>query len=159
SVKFAEREAAAKALQAIGPLAVEALRKVAAQSKDLEVRRRAMELVDGIENSLGQLVIDYQAYGLPLPAKDAKLVRYQAGGGGLTISTVNGVTTKTQHPVAYSIGFLIRPGPNKARPTILAGTFESEARPKAKITVLEPEHASAHDIAGWVRESWRPLAL
>src|SRR5262249_11119100 len=64
SKKFPEREAAAKALEAIGPPAVEALRKTD-HSKDPEVRRRVSMLLDAIENSLEQLVIDYQAFGLP----------------------------------------------------------------------------------------------
>src|SRR5262245_51375117 len=79
SKKFGEREAANKALQAIGPPAVEGLRQAAAQHKDPEVRRRISQLLNVMENSLEQLVVDYQAYGLPLPPKDAKLVWLKIG--------------------------------------------------------------------------------
>src|SRR6267378_3168921 len=42
---FAEREAATKALEAMGEPALDALRRAAAKSADAEVRRRAKELI------------------------------------------------------------------------------------------------------------------
>ena len=48
SATFAEREAAAKALEAIGTPALEALRKAASTSDDAEVRRRAGQLVKAV---------------------------------------------------------------------------------------------------------------
>src|SRR5947209_1606691 len=42
---FAEREAATKALEAMGEPVLDALRRAAAKSKDAEVRRRAKELI------------------------------------------------------------------------------------------------------------------
>jgi formylglycine-generating enzyme required for sulfatase activity len=48
SEKFAEREAAGRALEAIGTPALEALRKAAAESEDAEVRSRAGRLVETV---------------------------------------------------------------------------------------------------------------
>jgi WD40 repeat protein len=52
SPKFAEREAATAALDAMGSKALAALRKAASSHDDAEVRRRAGQLVDGIEQRL-----------------------------------------------------------------------------------------------------------
>src|SRR3954471_24098822 len=62
SPKFAEREAATEALKAIGEPAVEALRKVAAQSSDAEVRRRAQQLVKEIEDRVCVEVRRFQGH-------------------------------------------------------------------------------------------------
>jgi len=50
SPRFAQREAAAKGLEAVGEGALDALRKAAGGSKDPEVRRRAGLLVEAIES-------------------------------------------------------------------------------------------------------------
>jgi WD40 repeat protein len=52
SPKFAEREAATKALEAIGEPAIDALRRAAATSEDAEVRRRARQLIKVIEDRI-----------------------------------------------------------------------------------------------------------
>jgi WD40 repeat protein len=52
SPKFSEREAATAALDALGGKALAALRKAAESHADPEVRRRAGQLVDGIERRL-----------------------------------------------------------------------------------------------------------
>ena len=65
------REAASRALDAIGLPARDALRKAAAESKDPEVLRRAKRLAEVIENRLDTLLAVYQEYGLPLPPQDA----------------------------------------------------------------------------------------
>src|SRR5260370_36046898 len=49
SSRFAEREKAQKALEEIGLPALDALRKAAAESKDMETRRRAADLVAKLE--------------------------------------------------------------------------------------------------------------
>ena len=49
SSRFVQREKAQKALEAIGLPALEALRKAAAESKDMETRRRAVDLVTRME--------------------------------------------------------------------------------------------------------------
>jgi len=102
SKEFSERETATRQLEKIGPPAMEALRAAATGSKDPEVRRRAAAVAAVIENTLEQLVIDYRSLGLPMPPKDAPLVRYEAGGGGL----VNG---KVQ-PKVYGLAFLLKTG-------------------------------------------------
>jgi hypothetical protein len=115
SDEFSQRDGASRQLEKIGPPAVEALRAAAASNKDAEVRRRAADIVAVIENTLEQLVIDYRALGLPLPPKDAKLVRYEAGGGGL----VNG---KVQ-PKWYGLAFLLKSGTKTESATLLRGPF------------------------------------
>src|SRR5438552_1961107 len=50
SPKFAEREAATKALEGIGEPALDALRKAAAKGEDPEVRSRAKQLIKIIED-------------------------------------------------------------------------------------------------------------
>ena len=74
SKQFKEREAANKALLAIGYPALEALRKAAAHDNDAEVRARSAALVRQIENQFDTLAADYRAFGLPLPPRGAKLV-------------------------------------------------------------------------------------
>src|SRR5262249_35590345 len=54
SSKFDEREAAAKALEAVGEEALEPLRKAANRSEDAEVRRRASELATLIQRQTFQ---------------------------------------------------------------------------------------------------------
>src|SRR5437899_10233783 len=50
--KFHDREAAGKALEAIGPEALVALQKAASNNDDEEIRRRAILLVDSLEQQL-----------------------------------------------------------------------------------------------------------
>ncbi|SRR5579875_2738533 len=52
SDRFAEREAASKALDAIGEPALQALKKVATESADAEVRQRAKSVVESVESRL-----------------------------------------------------------------------------------------------------------
>lgn len=52
SNSFAEREAASKALDAIGEPALEALRKASQTSDEVEVRRRAKQVVESVEARL-----------------------------------------------------------------------------------------------------------
>src|SRR5207248_4057880 len=115
SAECAQREAATRALDKIGRPALAALRAAAEKHANLEVRRRAKGLVEKLENSLEQLLEDYRAYGLPLPPKDAPLVRFVSGGGG----KVNGV----EQPPNYSLGFLLRAGTKTEPPDILGGTL------------------------------------
>src|SRR6266513_1438016 len=62
SLKFAERQAAAKALEDIGEPAVEALRRAAANSEDAEVRRRAKQLIKAIEDRICVEVRRFQGH-------------------------------------------------------------------------------------------------
>src|SRR5436853_7002627 len=60
SQRFAERETAAKSLDAISYPALNALRNAEARDKDLEVRRRAAVLILRIENHLDALAVEYR---------------------------------------------------------------------------------------------------
>jgi hypothetical protein len=66
--------------------------------------------------SLDELLKAYRSFGLPLPPKEAKLVRYKSGGGGL----VNGEV----QPKRYGLAFLLEPGTSTKRPTFLLGVLK-----------------------------------
>jgi hypothetical protein len=119
SADFQERRAATQSLEAIGRPALAALREAADKNANAEVTRRAKGLVEKIENGLEQLLEDYKSYGLPLPPKDAPLVRFESGGGG----KVNGVV----RPLEYSLGFLLKPETKRASPKVLLGTRREHA--------------------------------
>src|SRR5215831_14592627 len=82
SENFQERQAATRSLGAIGRPALAALREAVDKNTNAEVTRRAKGLIEKIDNGLEQLLEDYKSYGLPLPPKDAPLVRFTSGGGG-----------------------------------------------------------------------------
>lgn len=130
SKNFAEREKATKALEGIGFPALDALR-AAAKSKDNETAQRAARLVAIIENGFDQLLADYRGYGLPLPPKDAKLVKFVSGGGGI----VNDEIT----PLTYFFGFLLQPRTKDKPPLLLVGTQELPLDPGTKFQVVEPK--------------------
>src|SRR5262245_53452280 len=109
SSDFRAREAATKALTAIGFPALQALRK-AAKGDDPEVARRATRLIESIEQGLDQLLADYRGYGLPLPPENAKLVRFGSGIGHI----IDG----KRMPPTYFLGFLLQPG-TKDKPPLL----------------------------------------
>jgi hypothetical protein len=135
---FDEREAAGRELTKIGVPAMEALRAAAAGSKDAEVRRRAADIAAEIENTLEQLLIDYRSLGLPMPPKEAPLVRYEAGGGGL----VNG---KVQ-PKVYGLAFLLKAGNEKEPWVLLQGTFERETPWDPKAQEVKPDPDAVKDL-------------
>ncbi len=140
SPNFDKREGATKALNAIGLPALDALRK-AAKSDDAEVARRAFRLVQILENSLDQLLVDYRAYGLPLPPANAKLVRFESGGGG----TVNG----QRMPPTYMLGFLLESA-SKDKPALLfVGTQQHRCYYCTQADVVEPNRAAAKDFNTW----------
>jgi WD40 repeat protein len=62
SPKFAEREAATKALEGIGEPAVEALRRAADKSKDAEIRRRTSLVIKAIEDRVCVEVRRFQGH-------------------------------------------------------------------------------------------------
>jgi hypothetical protein len=127
---FREREAATKALAAIGFPALEALRK-AAKDDDAEVAQRASRLVEAIEYGLDQLLTDYRGYGLPLPPEEAKLVRFESGGRYY----LNG----NLMPPTYFLGFLLRPGSNDNPALLLVGTQEIRLDAHETTEVVEPK--------------------
>jgi hypothetical protein len=151
---FQQREAATRSLETIGRPALAALREAAEKHADAEVRRRANGLVEKIKNSLEQLLQDYKSYGLPLPPKDAPLVRFRSGGGG----TSNGV----EQPPRYSLGFLLKEGTKEEPPDILRGTFRYQPAWNPPIVLLDPVTATVPEIDGWAKDAGHdllPLAI
>ncbi len=73
SPKFAEREAAAKRLEAIGEPALESLRK-ATQSQDAETRRRAQAVLDAIGKRVSIIRLTVQPMAAPKPALKYQLL-------------------------------------------------------------------------------------
>jgi hypothetical protein len=70
-------------------------------------------LGDGPKAALPELLKLYTELGLPLPSKDAKLVRYEAGGGGI----VNGL----MQPKRFALAFELKAGTKTEPPTLLRG--------------------------------------
>ncbi|HYV38952.1 MAG TPA: hypothetical protein VE988_24925 [Gemmataceae bacterium] len=137
SKQFKERDAADKALERIGYPAIEALRK-AAKSSDAEVANRAARLVGILENSLDQLLVDYRDYGMPMPSKDAKLVKFESGGRYI-------VNDKLMPPT-YSVGFLLHPETKDSPASLLVGTKEVRLDLQTPVEVIEPKPGNAKII-------------
>lgn len=135
---FDQRKAATKELERIGQPALGALRTAAARHKDAEVRRRAGRLVEVLENRLDALIVEYRDLGLPLPPKEAKLVRYESGGGGI----VNG---KVQ-PKRYALAFLTKAATRTEPPHFLLGTHVWSPSWNPAIRVVAPEPAAVRGL-------------
>jgi hypothetical protein len=86
--------------------------------------------------SLDELLKLYKDLGLPLPPKDAKLVRYETERD----ETVNG---KTKSKTYYYLAFQIRPGSPTEGPLMLDGHDEirrdPESRPREVVLKRERE--------------------
>ncbi len=91
--------------------------------------------------SLAELLKLYQEVGLPLPPKNAKLVRYATGGQGF----INGVPQPPEH----SLAFLIEPNGAQKEAALLSGThlFEEWKPPQWKI--VEPTATAALETPGF----------
>lgn len=144
SANFQEREAATRALDAIGYSALPRLREAAAGASDAEARRRAKRLVEAIENQLESLLHAYKAYGLPVPPAESPLVRFEAGGGG----KVNGVV----QPIEYSLAFQLAPATADQGPELLRGRLRYRTWSGASCTVLDPTRATPEQIKAWLTE-------
>jgi hypothetical protein len=129
---FQKRQAATRSLGAIGRPALAALREAADKHDEAEVRRRAKGLVETIENSLENLLEEYKAYGLPLPPKDAPLVRFGSA--------------------KSSLGFLLKPGTRNEEPEVLGGVERYRISVDTPLSILQPERATIPEIDGWIRE-------
>jgi hypothetical protein len=143
---FAEREAASRALEAIGLPARDALRKAVAESKDPEVLHRARRLVELIENRLDGLAVVYREYGLPLPPPKARLVRYVTGGGGTTV-IIRGwsITTQVQ-PLEYTLAFEAEPATKSEGPCLLRGTTRWRPGADTELQEVTPDPAALANV-------------
>jgi hypothetical protein len=88
--------------------------------------------------SLDDLLKQYQALGLPMPPKEAKLVRYEAGGGGI-------VNRKVQ-PKVYGVAFQIKAGTETESPCLLRGVYEWQPSWDAHAQELAPEPTALKDL-------------
>jgi hypothetical protein len=88
--------------------------------------------------SLNNLLKEYETLGLPLPPKDAKLLRYEAGGGFI----YNGKLK----PKTYSLAFEIKPGTKTDRSTVLIGIHEAQIRWDPREQAVKPEPAAIKDL-------------
>jgi hypothetical protein len=132
---FEEREAAQKALEKIGPRALEALRAAASKSTDQEIRGRAAKLVASIEQGIDSLLVIYRDYDLPLPPKGAVLVKYW----------------RTDQPP--EVAFLVKKGREENPPLLLKRDKEFEIHPEHTITPLSPKDVSGKDLAKMIRST------
>jgi hypothetical protein len=136
SPTFAERERATQALEKVGVPALPALRE-AARKADPEVRRRANDLVERIENSLEALASTYREYGLPVPSAETPLILcttpYSAGESHLAI--------------------LLRPGDGQSPQELLQGFLRVRFGPgtKVKRTPLNPPALSDTETEALLR--------
>jgi hypothetical protein len=88
---------------------------------------------DEAKPDLAALLVLYKELGLPLPPRDAQLVRFEVGGG----YSVNGGPFI---PNKDELGFLLKPGSKTEQPTLLVGTSTWQLDPvvKPKWTVIQP---------------------
>ena len=80
--------------------------------------------------SLDALLKDYQGFGLPLPPKEAKFVRFEYAA----------------HK-SYSLGFEVKPGTKTAHPILLAGTFEWQPYWDPHTQEVKPEPDTLNDFS------------
>ena len=132
---FTERQAATKSLEAIG-IPCKSLGR-ATGSDDAELALRARNLVTIIENSLDQLLAEYRRYKLPLPPKDALLVRFESGG--------HTVIDRKLVPT-YSLGFLIEQGSSDNLPLLLVGTKEYRLDSRQPFKIIEANPANLRTL-------------
>jgi hypothetical protein len=142
SENFQERQAATRSLEAIGRPALAALREAVLKNDDVELRRRAEGLVEKIENSLEQLLEDYTSFGLPLPPKDASLVRFRDGDFG---------GKDDRRP--YSLGFILPSTKKSEARRILNGTSSQELGEHVRVLPLDPTNPSPDEIETWAGEA------
>ncbi len=88
--------------------------------------------------SLDDLLREYQTLGLPVPPRKAKLVRYEAGGGGI-------VDRKVQ-PKVYGLAFEVKQGTKTEHPFLLRGTLEWQPRWDPHTREVDPEPAAIKDL-------------
>jgi hypothetical protein len=139
SSDFQEREAASKKLEAIGVPALGALRRATGSGGDLEIRRRAEQLISRIENSLDGLLAAYRAHGLPLPPPHARLVSYREGG-------VTVVNRKVQ-PVVNHLAFEIELASKTEGPTFLHGPHRRKPTGSVDIREVAPRPDAVEKVA------------
>ncbi len=145
SKNFSEREVAFKSLDVIGQPALKALHQAEVSSNDTEIRRRAKELAESIENRLDNLLAVYREYGLPFPPERAQLVRWGSVEGGL----VNG---KLQ-PVTFSLSFILKAGTEECPPILLDGTWKLEMSYNPKVILFDPAKASVKDVDALLKDT------
>jgi hypothetical protein len=87
---------------------------------------------------LDALLKEYEAFRLPPPPRDAKLVRFRVGGGAI----INGKV----EPPEYSLAFLVKPGTDTEPPTVLRGVSQFQQLGPAGPREVEPEPAAADDV-------------
>jgi hypothetical protein len=153
SENFQERQAATRSLEEIGRPALAALREAVDKNTNAEVTRRAKGLIEKIDNGLEQLLEDYKSYGLPLPPKDAPLVRFTSDGG-----RANG----GRLPEIYSLGFLVKADTKWETAKILMGPRPSVWGSKGHTILDDPAKAKPQEIEAWAedaREAWLLLAI
>jgi hypothetical protein len=143
SDNFAEREEAAKALVAIGHPALAALRHASAHHPDLEVRLRAKRVAGEFENTPAALLAAYLDYGLPLPPKDAQLVR---------------ATWSHEPHLAFA------PGPKAPTPDPSSGEYVPLPWPAGDYgwgdaPFVDPDRATPREMDEWVRADCLPSLL
>jgi hypothetical protein len=151
----AEREVAREKLFALGEAARDAVRKATSDS-DANIAAHAKEILAVLDQyaRLDELATAYREFGLPLPPKDAPLVRCEWGGVALD---------NNKELRQYVAGFLLREGNERDPQQILVGTQIARYLPtaeKVKPTLELAQGVSWHfSSSEWKIETNFGLAL
>lgn len=89
--------------------------------------------------SLDELLKQYKELGLPLPPKDAKLVRYES-------SISEGINGKLQEIKYFRLAFQIKPATETEGPFLLEGCGERRAWSSVKARQVSPEPSAADGV-------------
>ncbi|MGE3804739.1 MAG: hypothetical protein AB7K24_08720 [Gemmataceae bacterium] len=133
--EFDRRESATRALEKVGVPALEQLRAAAARG-DLELRRRAEQIIERIENTLEGVALFYRDCELPVPRKQAPFVLYRRA-----------------HSETFEAGFLIRPPNAREDGEVLLGLHRVRvgkiegARPV--LFILDIRRAARPELERW----------
>ncbi len=95
--------------------------------------------------SLAELLKQYQEFGLPVPPKDAKLVRYERPGGG-HFQTIDGVTKRVVYPTIHGLAFEVKSGTETDFPVLFEGIAEWEPISNPRTKEVKPEPDAVKDL-------------
>ncbi|OWK43164.1 hypothetical protein [Fimbriiglobus ruber] len=100
--------------------------------------------------SLAEMLAEYQNFGLPLPPKAARFVKYEYNGEYIRNGEIQ--------PPQYSLAFEIKPGTKTDKPILLRGT--EEVRPYFDLHAVEvPPEPAATDGIEWDSDVALVLAI
>lgn len=88
--------------------------------------------------ALDELLKEYQELGLPMPPNEAKLVRYESGGGG--------IVNRVVQPKTYSMAFEFKREGKTSQPVLWTGTHEWQSDRNVHVQELEPKPEAVKEL-------------